>query len=189
MIEKLPDRLFFILVALIIILIAFSKVQYFKSMYSSNYRINLFEQFVSELNSGNFDPEKYWEFRERFSPGTFLRDEENVGFFATFKVISAKDGMTPLFFYQSNRLKSLDALISYDTNTALQTIKEEFPGEIITNGEKYVLIKSTEDEYVFAFVESIDEMQRVDGMFDYLPEEKELLNNKLWYNATYLKVN
>lgn len=188
MIKKLPDRIFFILVVLIIILIAILSNQYLKSTFLANHTANLFNEFVTDLENNNFDAEKYWQFRERYSPGTFLRDEQNVDFFATFKIVAVQEGLTPLFYYESDNLRSLDSVISYDANSALNTFKDEFKGEIVTNGENYVLIKVTQNEYVFAFVETISEMQKVNGMFDYLPEEKELLKDKLWYNTTYLKV-
>ncbi len=188
MIKRVPSRQFFILVVLLIIAISAFRHPYFKAKYSSSYRVELFNQFQAELSANEFDPEHYWEFRERFSPGTFLRDEENTGFFGTFRITSVQEGLTPLFYYTSSNLRSLDGLTSGDTGSALENITKEFPGELVSKGDDFVLIKATDTEYVFAFVEPIPEMQRVVGMFDFIPKEKELLKNKLWYNATYLQV-
>ena len=189
MIKNIPSRKFFVLVALLIIGISVFKHPYFKARYSSSYRLELFNQFRAELSTNEFDPEHYWEFRERFSPGTFLRDEASTGFFGTFRIISVQEGLTPLFYYSSSNLRSLDGLTSFDTGLALENITKEFTGELVSKGDDFVLIKATDTEYVFAFVEPISEMQRVVGMFDFIPKEKELLKDKLWYNATYLQVN
>lgn len=189
MIKKLPDRLFFILAALLVIILVVFRHPYFKAKVFSSYRSQLFQELQLQLENDEFDAEKYWQFRERFSPGTFLRQEEFTGFFATFRITNIQEGITPLFFYESDKLKSVDSLISYSANVALTMLKDEFPGEIIKSGNDYILIKVSDTEYVFAFVESIEEMMRVNGMFDYLPKERELLTDKQWYNATYLKVD
>lgn len=189
MIKQLPSRLFFILAALLVIILVAFRHPYFKAKLFSSYRAELFQQFQSQLANKEFDAEKYWQFRERFSPGTLLRQEEFTGFFATFRITKVQEGITPLFFYESDKLKSVDSLISFDTGTALKMLQEEFSGEVIERSDKYILIKVSETEYVFAFVESIEEMMRVNGMFDYIPKERELLTDKLWYNATYLEVD
>lgn len=189
MITQPSNRLFFIIVAVLVMVVSVFQHPYLKPKFNSDYRIGLFEKLKRDLLANEFDPEKYWEFRERFSPGTFLRDEEFTGFYGTFRIISVADAVTPLFYYDSTYLRSLDAVVSSTADEALKKITNEFPGEIVSKGNDFVLIKATDTEYVFAFVESIEEMQKVVGMFDYIPKEKELLKDKLWYNATYLKVN
>jgi hypothetical protein len=188
MFVKVPERIFFILASLLIIVVVYFNHPYFKSQFSTSYQEKLLTEFTTQLSSGNFDAEYYWEFRERYSPGYFLRDEDNTNFTSTFKIVDNKLEFIPLFYYNSDRLQSVDSLIAYDTVTAIESIKEEFSGETLYTGDNFVYIKVNDNEYVFAFVESIDTMKKVNGMFDYLPEEQELLKNKLWYNATYLKV-
>ena len=185
--KDIQSRKFFIIAALILLVSAITQIPVLKSRYSDSYRNKLFFEFEQQLKSNLFDPEAYWEFRERYSPGTFIRDQNTVGFFSTFRIIHVENDLTPLLYYETERLKSLDGLIT-DLDKTLESIKREFPGEIVAQGENFLLIKINENEYIFSFVESIENMTRVVGIFDYLPEERELLNNKLWYNATYLKV-
>ena len=189
MFVKLPERTFFIIASLVLILMVLFKHPYFKSKYSANYQTNLFNEFTTQLANNSFDSQYYWEFRERYSPGYFLRDEENTHFTSTFKITENNNDFSALFYYNSDKLESVDSLISYDAQVALDNIQQEFSGETLYTGDNFVLIKLSDSEYVFAFVESIESMKKVNGMFDYLPEEQELLNNKLWYNATYLKTN
>lgn len=188
MIKKFSTRLFFIVTALIVLTIAVIRHPYFQAKYNPSYRTKLFAEFQNELSSNTFDPEQYWRFRERFGQGTFVRDLESTGFFGTFRIVSVAEGLTPLFYYDSQYIRSLDGVISYDSGTALSSIIAEFPGEIVSKSDTFVLIKATETEYVFAFVEPISEMKRVIGLFDFIPKETELLQDKLWYNATYIQL-
>lgn len=186
MIHKLPERIFFIFVALLLIVFAVVKLPYFKSKFSHNYRMELFSELSSSLENNNFDPEEYWEFRERFSPGTFLRDEQNTDFFATFRITHVTDSLTPLFYYDSRYIRSLDAVVTGSAKDTLDIVKKDFPGEIVFEQSEYILIKASENEYVFAFVKPIETMKQVVGMFDYIPKEMELLQAKQWYNVTYI---
>lgn len=188
MIKKVPDRLFLIIASLLIIGITFFTHVHFRSSFSSKYRSGLFKEFVSSLENKNFNPQKYWEFRERYGDGTFLRDQNSTGFFETFRIVKVNEGLTPLFYYESSLIRSLDGLISYEKSEAINSIQNEFPGEVVAKTEDYILIKAGESDYIFVFVKDIETMRQVVGMFDYLPEEMELLDNKLWYNATYIKV-
>lgn len=188
MIKKVSTRLFFIVAALLVLSLSAVRHPYFQAKYISSYRSQLFESFKNQLTSDSFDPEAYWRFREQYGQGTFVRDLESTAFFGTFRIASVLEGLTPLFYYDSQYFKSLDGLITYDAGTALDLIIKEFPGEIIVKNDEYVLIKATETEYVFAFVEPISEMQRVVGLFDFIPKERELLQDKLWYNATYIQL-
>lgn len=178
----MPSRLFFITVSVIIFSITVLRHPSFS-------RQQMFSEFEDKLKINQFDVEEYWKFRERFSPGSFTRNEENVDFFANFRITSVEDELTPLFYYESKNLRSLDALVSASPNDVLENFKKEFTGEIIAEGDSYILIKETEKEYVFAFVRSTDEMQKVNGMFDYKSSERKLLEEKNWYNATYINLD
>lgn len=186
--KALPNRLFIVLVALILLGIAVIRVPYFKSNYSRNYRKSLLTQLETDLKNDTYTAEKYWEFRERFSPGTFIRDEDHTGFFATFRITAVQtEGITPLFFYEAKHLRSLDGLVSIDSDV-IKNNKEEFKGEVLYDSTERILIKVNETEYIFVFLEPIETMQAVNGMFDYKSSEEELLQNKEWYNATYISL-
>jgi hypothetical protein len=182
MIRTVPSRLFFIIASVLILSITYLRNPSFA-------RQKMFFEFENSLKANQFDPENYWQFRERFSPGSFTRNEENVDFFANFRITSVEDGLTPLFYYQSKNLRSLDALVPASSEDILKSFKKEFRGEVIVENDSYILIKENKKEYVFAFVKPTEEMQKVNGMFDYLPSERELLKEKYWYNTTYLNLD
>jgi len=187
MLNKRPGNSFLIVVLIVILGITSIRHPDIKAKFSSSYRQALFNQLQSELAANEFNPEHYWQFRERFSPGSFLRNQKNTGFFSTFRITAAENELTPLFNYESSYINSLDALIPNSSISILTNIKSEFPGEIVSSGENFVLIKRTETDYILAFFEPIEEMQKVFGLFDYIPKEKDLLKDKLWYNITFIK--
>lgn len=188
MFKKISNRTFFIFASILLITIMFSKNPYFKSKKSSTYRQELFNNLILSLKEDSFNPEEYWEFRERYSPGSFLRDEDHTDFFATFKITKVSDKLTPLFYYESELIRSVDGVISFDAKTAIELTKNKFPGEIISENDKNILIKSVDNQYILVFVESTQQMRKVMGTFDYKSDERELLEDKYWYNATYINL-
>jgi len=189
MLNKRPGNSFLIVVLIVILGITSIRHPDIKAKFSSSYRQALFNQLQSELAANEFNPEHYWQFRERFSPGSFSRNQKNTGFFATFRITAIENELTPLFNYESNYLNSLDALIPVSSISTLKNINNALPSEIVSSGENFVLIKRTDTDYVLAFFEPIEEMQKVFGMFDYIPKENDLLKDKLWYNITFLKID
>lgn len=188
MIAKLSDRVFFIFVTLIILLVVLFRHPDLKATFSPSYRMKLFNQLQSDLKSNTFDAEKYWQFRERYSPGTFLRDEESVGFFSTFRIVSVTDTLTPLVYYDSQRIRSIDAVTTASASAVFTNIQEEFDGVVIAQSDWYILIQLNSSQYILAFVLPISEMQKVDGLFDYKPSEQQLLEGKQWFNSTFLEI-
>jgi len=188
MIRDLSLKNFLILLPIILLLLLVVRHPDFYAKYFPQSRQKMFNQFQSKLMNNQFDPEEYWHFRERFSPGSFSRDEKNTGFFATFRITSVNEELTPLFYYESDYLSSVDALISGVPGDIIKKQKSLLAGEIVYESESQLLIKENDKNYIFVFVISTDEMQRVNGMFDYIPSEKELLKDKSWYNITYLSM-
>lgn len=186
MITKSPTRLFFIVASLIILLSVVFFHPFFKARYNQKYRHALFTEFSQSLESDGFDAETYWFFRERFSPGTFLREEATTDFFSTFRIVTTTDPITPLFVYESEFLRSVEGIATKDSNTQLEDIPQQFPGEVVSRSDEYILQKLSDTLYVFAFVVPTETMQEVNGMFDYVASERELLEDRVWYNATYI---
>ena len=128
----------------------------------------------------------YWQFRERFSPGAFTREEKNTDFFTTFRITSLEEESTPLLFYTSEYLTSMDGLLLGDTRVRLNEFKAASTGEILLESDSFILTKINQSQYLFVFITSTEEMQRVNGMFDYTSKERELIKNQQWYNVTQL---
>lgn len=188
MLKKLSERSFLILTTLLILGITFLKHPDMQAAYFPSYRKKLFVQFKNELSSNEFNPEHYWEFRERFSPGNFTAEQTNTDFLATFRISNANEQLTPLLFYKSKHLNSIDGLLEGPFSQISEQIKQDYPGEILVENDKLIYIKVDDWTYLLAFIEEIDRMKRVNGVFDYRSNEYELIKNHSWYNISKIQL-
>lgn len=188
MLKKLPERSFLILAILLIVVIALLRHPDLKAKYFSSHRKILFNQFNKELSLNKFNPEHYWEFRERFSPGNFTAEQTNTDFLGTFKISSVNEQLTPLLFYESKHLNSIDGLLKGPFSQISEKIKQDYFGEILIENDKLIYIKVEDWTYVLAFIEEIDRMKRVNGVFDYRSNEYELIKNHSWYNISKIQL-
>ena len=111
MLNKRPGNSFLIVVLIVILGITSIRHPDIKAKFSSSYRQALFNQLQSELAANEFNPEHYWQFRERFSPGSFITDQTNTDFLSTFKITRVNEEPTSLLFYHSKYLNSVDGLL------------------------------------------------------------------------------
>lgn len=188
MLKKLPERSFLILAILVFLGTTFLRHPDLQAKYSPNYRKKLFAQFNNELSLNEFDPEHYWEFRERFSPGNFTAEQTNTDFLGTFKISSVNEQLTPLLFYESKHLNSIDGLLKGPFSQISEKIKQDYSGEILIENDKLIYIKVEDWTYVLAFIEEIDTMKKVNGMFDYRSDEYELIKDRSWYNISKIQL-
>lgn len=189
MIREISTKCFIIILSIFLIFILVIRHPDFYAKFFPQSRQIMFNQFQEQLINGNFDAEDYWKFRERYSPGSFSRSTDNTSFFGTFRITSIKEDLTPLLYYESDYLSSVDALVSKSPEEIIKDKKTELQGQIIYEDNSKILIKENSSDYVFAFVMPTDEMKKVNGMFDYIPSEDVLLKDKNWYNVTYLSTN
>lgn len=153
---------------------------------SRQHRRAVFEEFKSEIVTNKSIPyEKYWKFRERFSPGSFVINYHRVNFFQTFRIISIDGELSNLLYYTSPHLLSVDS-ITLQKTALTDVVNRTCPCESILQTESFALLELNNTTYVLAFMAPISEMQKVNGMFDYLPEEQKLLEGTSWLNITEL---
>jgi hypothetical protein len=190
MLKKLPGKSsFLILTTLFIVGITFLKHPFLKAKYFGVYREELFNQFKNELSLNQFDPERYWEFREKFSNGNFTTEQTNIDFLSTFKISNVDDKQaTILLFYSSDHLNSVDGLLKGPFSQISEQIKQDYPGEILVENDKLICIKIDNKNYVLAFIEPITTMMKVNGMFDYRSNEHELIKDHSWYNISKIQL-
>jgi len=152
------------------------------------YRNNLFNSFHSKIINNDFNAEDYWQFRERFGNGSFTADQTNTDFLGTFKISNVNEHLTTLLFYNSRHLDSIDGLLKGSFSQISEQIKQDFPGEVLVENDGLIYIKVDDSNYILAFIESIDTMKRVNGMFDYKPDEYELIKDSSWYDISIIQL-
>ncbi len=201
MIKTLSNRIFLILLFLIIFLVAIFKQPDFKSSLSSFYQKKLFDSFIYDIEANNLDAESYWYFREKFSSGYFSYNQDHIDFLATFRIVKIDDEVTPLLSFTSKNLHSIDALVTQDIIPNLFIdFKEKYEdAEIIADYSsfhanchfdcnKLLLLRLDKDHYELLFVKPVTEMQRVNGFFDYKSKERDLIKNYYWLNQTSINL-
>lgn len=186
MIQNKSQRLFVIFTALLLVVSLMFLHQTVSVRNVSQISESRFEELLDEITSDDFSPEKYWELRERYSPGTFLRDEEYTEFHETFRIVGLSDVLTPLFYYESKNIRSIEGVVPVKVPTLVTSFIEEFEGEVLFRTEERAVVKVSDTEYVLLFLEPIETMQAVVGMFDYISSEKELLTDQRWYHSSYI---
>lgn len=139
-------------------------------------------------------PRSYWEFREFYSPGSFIFDKKGISNTHTEPVLTnaevtlhANAQVTPFLAFTSRKLHSVDYIT---TANSLDQIIDE-----ITIDEKNLLLIKTDTErvyrknsttYVLLFLKSPDQMRTANGFFDYRIADKELTEGKYWFNVTVI---
>ena len=188
MLNKRPGNSFLIVVLIVILGITSIRHPDIKAKFFSSYRQALFNQLQSELAANEFNPEHYWQFRERFSPGSFITDQTNTDFLSTFKITRVNEEPTSLLFYHSKYLNSVDGLLKGPFSRIAEQIKQNYPGEILLENDQLTLIKIDNNNYILAFAEPIELMKKVNGFFDYKSDEEELIQDRLWYNISKIQL-
>lgn len=150
-----------------------------------SYRQNKLSEFIRNIKEEKkLDPQKYWLFRERYSPGDFRYNDDAIEMLQTFRIVKLNDiGATELLYYSGKYLNSTDSV-----TTDLSLEKEVVEGgSLIIDLENLQLIKMQNNSYILKFLLPISEMKKANGFFDYLESENKLLENKFWLNKTVIK--
>lgn len=156
--------------------------------WDQNYRSQLFNNFLERtIEQNQIDPQAYWLFRERYSPGTFQPNQEAVGFFQTFKITGVEESKTTdLLYYNSPFLLSSDSITS--DKDILTKIKEQNTEQVLLSSETILITESKSAKDLESkivnlwFLLPIEEMKLANGFFDYTADELKLLEKGLWLN-------
>lgn len=158
-----------------------------RASWDSNYRKNLLVDFITDVkSSGKINPQKYWYFRERYSPGSFTFNKNAIDLLQTFRIIDLDvDKRTDLLFYDSRYLDSTDSVLPASQSAEFKTqVIAQNQSEVILESDNFVLHKPNDKTVELVFILPIEEMKRANGFFDYLESENQLLEDKVWFNKT-----
>jgi hypothetical protein len=188
--RSIPQVYTFPLVLLGVILILFVVLQpTVISWWSSLYRKTILNTFITQLEtSKQINPQTYWQFRERYSPGYMKMNGLVVGMRQTYQIIELPEAQAVQFMsYDSPYLESVDSILA-DQNI-LKSFAEGLPAESIRLQTDSILLTQKDPTHVqLSFVLPIEEMRKANGFFDYLPQEQQLLEDKLWLNTTTIRI-
>ncbi len=191
--RKFDNPYYFLTIALAVITVSF--LLFTPRVASSIFpfkRAMVFDGFLKNTRQVNsIDPQKYWEFREFYSPGYF--DFSDKGIDAT-KVSNAlqKLNISPqdisIYFakFNSKHLISLDGLTK---DRALSEVFDKSKAgikEVLFENSNSIIYKNNQDQTFVVFLLPISEMKKANGFFDYENKDKNLLKDKNWFDITKL---
>lgn len=155
-----------------------------------------FEQFLSETQrESSIDSRKFWEFRERYSPGSFSFDSgvEHLGTQVIQQLPQAGD---PLHTFRGPHLVSRDYVVTIKQDQDLSESFEQFLLEKTSESERVEKLYSTPSEHIYrtaenqwliAFAKPLEDFIHTNGLFDFTDKERELLQDTFWVNVTLLE--
>lgn len=138
----------------------------------------------------------FWKFREFYYPGYFklnksgfkpliflpILDEIGVEFIAS-------SNPSVFLLYQSDKVKSIEALVDKKTLNEIFVVNTNDQDEVIFEDETGFVDKYESGIRVL-FVKPISDMVLTNGYFDYKnPRDQAIIENKYWLSASYIKIN
>ncbi len=159
------------------------------SVWNPLYRSQLLTQFLSQTQTTQMvDPQRFWLFRERYSPGRMQINTEAVSMLQTYRITQTHpSGTTELMKYESPGFVSSEYLTTQ--SNALIEFRQKLPhnAQIINESSTHIVAELPEKKVVLAFQKPIEEMKTANGFFDYLPEEEKLLSGTEWFSISYIQ--
>lgn len=152
------------------------------------------QQFLEEVQKDQaLSSQRYWQFREFYSIGSFTFDPEIVTFGETQIIYALPRDKNTLLTYTSPRLSSTDFIVKIDpaqiklsTETILKEHELRYQNNtLVFKNDSTRIWQDTEQKYVIVFVKPIEEMRKVNGFFDYTGPEQKLLKDMVWVNETH----
>lgn len=191
------DLSFFILIFLIIIGLFCLLNPKVSSILFPFKRHALLNEFVSiTIKDNRIDPQKYWKFREFYSPGYFAFSREGINRSLVLQknnqiAIKYNENAVSLVFlsFSSPRLTSLDMLTeqtNLDNIINRQQINKE---NILFTNNNSLIYKENQNTIKIIFLLSGDDMKKANGFFDYQEKDLKLTSGKNWFNITTIDTN
>ena len=191
--EKINNPYYFLTASLAIIVLTFA---FFTPKVSSSLfpfkRDMVFNNFLnSTKNENTIDPQKFWEFREFYSPGYFYFNDQGIN---NSLIADSKSqlGINPseisLYFsrFSSNHSLSLDGLTSAKSLNQVFDISQADMKKLLFQNSNSLIFKDSNNQTYVVFILPESEMQKANGFFDYQGKDKNLLKNKNWFSITKL---
>ncbi len=134
------------------------------------------------------NPQEFWKFREFYSPGYFeLMDQglENSEVNSAINEIGLEPkGVAFTSLFKSKHSISLDGLTE---NESLSEIIDLNSIQNIAFQNEHSMIFTNNNKTIMFFLLPISEMKKANGFFEYDGKDKELLENKYWFNITKIE--
>ena len=192
---KGPSEL--IIFAVLLVIIVFSFLVLAPRVSSSLFpmkRQMVLQTFLDTVKKTNtINPQKFWEFREFYSPG-YITFNKNGLSNSQIKAVENKTGVlvdmkyTDRIFltFTSPHLVSFEALATTDDLSKLLNIKTPDPKQVIFSSNNTLIYKDSSQRIYIIFLKSEPDMQLANGFFSSSDMDKTLIKGKNWLEVTAL---
>ncbi len=190
---KLDNPFVYILVALIIISIAFIFISPRISSYIFPFkRTAELNSFVNQAKSENhIDPRKFWEFRDLYSNGYFKFSNKGLDkseATEALEELNINPQNVDIYFskFDSRNLESIDGLTKKNTVDDLFSEKDLNIKKILFKNSNSIIFKNAQDQTYIIFILPVSEMKKANGFFNYA-DDKNILSGKNWIDITRIR--
>lgn len=189
---KLNNPVYFLVLLIIVITICFVIfTPRVSALLFSPKREMTFNSFLNKTKQEQkINPQEFWKFREFYSPGYFeLKDQglENSEVQSAINEIGLIKPNDVIFtsLFRSKHSISLDGLT--ENETLDKVIDLNSIQNIAFQNDHSAIFTNNSGETIMIFLLPISEMKKANGFFEYDGKDKELLENKYWFNITKLE--
>lgn len=154
----------------------------------------IWQEFYNNLQSNkNLDSRKFWQFREFYSPGSFIFEpsglvKKDLQFFLdqTGRPIDPLSHNLSFLKYSSPRILSVDSLTEEKT---IDIFLKNYPygkKHILSRGSNYLLLRQSINKVILIFLLPESEMKKTIGFFEYNERDKDLVRGKYWLSISLI---
>jgi len=195
MVEKQNKDYIFIFLLLVIIVVSFLILT--PKIASTLFPIKrqmILQTFISSTKqTNNIDPQKFWEFREFYSPGYFTFNRNGLTN-AQIKTIEDKTGIpvdmknvSKIFLiFTAPHLNSFEGFVTTTKLSDVVNIQALGSKETIFSNNNTLMYKDSMGSTHVIFLKPLSEMERANGFFNYNDTDKSLVQGKNWLEITTL---
>lgn len=138
-------------------------------------------------------PQKFWEFREFYSPGYFTvnktglsKSQVQTAENAVGIVLTQKPNADVFLAFTSPHLSSLEALVATNALGDLVNVQKIQKEKVILSTNNEAVFTDTKGNTYIVFLKPVSDMQTANGFFDYKDADKNLVAGKYWLDITKL---
>lgn len=155
----------------------------------SETRNQTWQHFFKEVQESNsVDPQKYWHFREQYSPGYLLLNDDAVTVTTTPELRQPE----PSTAANVNLLRYSSPFAAGEESTVLPMTMTELRAKLPVAQELFVddqsiIFRDPQNQVHIVLLMPFSEMRRAVGVFDYHQHEQDFLGKRLWLSQTILQ--
>lgn len=159
-------------------------------------RSSRYTNFASAIEKdNNIDGKKFWEFREFYSPGSFVFRKTGVDRHEVDRVLKEMNvriypdrDIFPYQLYYSPHITSIESLVTTATISAFMKIPSITYNCYVKTQTQFMC--QSQRNVLIGFIKPLDEMKKTNGFYDYARDDvRKIVKDKMWLDITQIKLD